>query len=647
MPLSLYQVMRHPVPELSPDVVEEWENLEKTLSHEPTREASVEKGESSEPSDSDDGEGSGEVEPPERCANAVLVEGKIDTLLDRWQPIRPSSVFRLRLNIGEVSAESAVEEPEPLPEHLLPEDIWLEVMVSSTHFEIGHSEADLGHSNAVHGRLFLPRDGGPATAPDGSTFLYFHMRAPTEPQKARARISFYFRNHLVQSYLLRADIGVEEGSYSFKPDYTLSASLTGLKNTPKRPQVSIVTNDNGSGHHQIVVRSADGEGNVLGKSSTYELDESTVGSLIGSLRTVLRDQVATAKETRQTKRSLVNNLRALAPLGWQLWSATVAQCLHPLYEALKEQENVVIQIARPTTASYTFPWSLVYDIPLHSDTKPQDLQVCPLVESWDEKAPLIQQGLHRCPETPDGLHEPDTLCPFGFWGYRYPIEQLASTDRPILKISVPANAPFEIATAQTQYRVNTDELEAHTRELKEVLQSQFPQATLLEGKDKTSIHSLLGRDLPLVYFYCHGERTQYGDPNTHLGVGQREQISAGDFAGWVLDWYLREAKKVWDQMRPLVFVNACHALEINPDTLVSYLDVLMGTAHAAGVIGPEVKVRQSQAMAIALDFFRQFFEGETVAQALHHIRLDYLAAGNLYGLLYTPYCWSDLRLISQ
>jgi len=29
---------------------------------------------------------------------------------------------------------------------------------------------------------------------------------------------------------------------------------------------------------------------------------------------------------------------------------------------------------------------------------------------------------------------------------------------------------------------------------------------------------------------------------------------------------------------------------------------------------------------------------------LRTIRLDYLASGNLFGLVYTPYCWADLRI---
>lgn len=107
----------------------------------------------------------------------------------------------------------------------------------------------------------------------------------------------------------------------------------------------------------------------------------------------------------------------------------------------------------------------------------------------------------------------------------------------------------------------------------------------------------------------------------------------------------RQNKRVWDKVRPLVFVNACHSLDIRPDTLLSYLDAFVGAAHAAGVIGTEVKVDQKLAADVAEQFFGHFLrERMSVEAALRAIRLDYLANGNILGLVYTSYCWADLRI---
>ena len=259
---------------------------------------------------------------------------------------------------------------------------------------------------------------------------------------------------------------------------------------------------------------------------------------------------------------------------------------------------------------------------------------------------MVAQGLHQCPAVDDGVHEANTLCPFGFWGYRYPIEQLSSTRSPVREIRVPAGDRFEVAAAQTQYGVDLDALAAHIADLRDRLQRRFPAADVAEGKDRAQIRALLGQDLPVVYFYCHGERPVAGSPETYLGVGQRERITAMDFQNWVKDWLLRDRKRVRDRVRPLIFINACHSVEINPDTLVSYLDAFVGAAHAAGAIGTEVRVNQRLAMEVAAQFFERFFRGETVDQALRAVRLDLLAHGNLFGLVYTPYCWSDLHVIA-
>jgi hypothetical protein len=176
------------------------------------------------------------------------------------------------------------------------------------------------------------------------------------------------------------------------------------------------------------------------------------------------------------------------------------------------------------------------------------------------------------------------------------------------------------------------------------LQARFPQADVVEGKDRATIKDLLPHDTPVVYFLCHGERPLPGTPDTYLGVGKDEAITALDLRNWVHDW-LWEGRVVWDRLQPLVFVNASHGVEIHPESWVSYLDAFVGTAAAAGVICNEAKVNQTLAMEVALAFFRRFFDGVTVGEALHEIGLDFLAHGNLLGLVYTPYCSADLRLV--
>jgi len=589
--------------------------------------------------------------PDGRYANVALIR-ETGGILKPWRPMAPGTIFRLRLDIGRLSVDSAVEEPQPLPEHLLPkEDIWLDVMLSSTDFGVGpgYSSRELFASQVVQGRLFLPKDGKAARTPSGSKYLYFYMQAPEEPGIARARIGYYYKNHLIQSQSLVCPVGEGECRYTVRIDYTLSQSLADLEQVPCRPQVTFLTNDNGDGSHTIVVRAGDAAGSVVGEPRTYGIREDAVDRVVDRLREALRDRVAPAREKKRSKRQLIADLRELAPLGWKLWSTTVGQRPRPLYEALVEERNPVVQVARPTTAGYVFPWGLIYDFPLHLDDdwaldeRRKEVEICPVVDRWDEVGPMVGQGLRRCPEAPNG-HREQVLCPFGFWAYRYPVEQLSSTDQPVLTIQVPEEHAVEMVVAETKIVPDPARLSTHIDGLRATMERVFPEAKLWEGKDLQTIRTLLGREnLPLLYFYCHGERP-VGSSDTYLGVGDREEMRAEDFQGWVLNWLRHDRKKVWNQVRPLVFVNACHSVEIHPDTLVSYLTAFVSAAHAAGLIGTEVKVRPSIAMDIAARFFERFLEGQSVDQALHEVRLDYLAQGNLYGLIYTPYCWADLRL---
>jgi hypothetical protein len=576
---------------------------------------------------------------PPRYANATLFHK--EQPLNPQHPLSPDAVVLLRLDIGELSRESQVEHPEPFPDQLLPdEDLWIDVMVSSSHFAVGMNENSLEESSAAHGRFLLPRDGGPARTTRGRPFLFFSLRAPQEPRRgARARVGYYFRGAVVQSQVLIADVGVGEG-FRITNDFTVSARLDDLGAIRERPRLSVFVNEGSGGSHQLSVRSEGRDGK--GRGLPIEVSEATVGGLVSKMRTALRD--LSPAERRQGRDKLINDLRKLAPLGWNLYTAVpgkFGRALNTLRDQAREKD-AILQVARSSASGFHFPWTLIYEYSIDSQIPSERLEPCPLIDRWNGRDPLFEGAPRECPEAGNVPHE-DLLCPFGFWGFRYRLEQIVSSDRPISKIPV-ASAP-EMVVGETQYGVDRRELADHVKQLRTILTTAFPGATLQEGKDKAAIRSLLGKDLPLVYFYCHGEKLNITDPNPYLGVGDREQITAGDFIGWVKDWFDHDRKTIWDKVCPLVFVNACHSLEINPNTLASYLEAFIGAAGAAGVIGTEVRVEQKLAMQFAQSFFERFVDVEgTVDRALRQVRFDFLREGNLFGLLYTPYCWADLSL---
>lgn len=425
----------------------------------------------------------------------------------------------------------------------------------------------------------------------------------------------------------------------------MSDDLTNLENFPLRPRISIFTNANGDGTHQIILRKPGALSDPTTRGETFSVREKNIGDIMDDLRAILTQRAPI--ERRRRRADLMQDLIELAPKGWKLWTQLPGQHPHMFQPLLNDPAGHVVQVSRPTTSGFAFPWSLIYDIPLNTN-KPA---ICALVKDWDGRKPLVTGSPRQCPHGP---HRENVLCPFGFWGFRYSIEQLSSTKDSVF--SIPAPDEWDFVVAETQYGIDIKALSSHVDQLRTTIRKRFPRAQIREGKNKSEVRGLLGHDIPIVYFYCHGKKAYDADPNTYLDVGKNEAFTATEFQGWLQTWLI-ENKLIWHNIRPLVFINACHSLEIHPETLVSYLDAFVGSARAAGVIGTEVRVSQDLAMKVAEQFFdlllvqEKTVDGQSksfnVDEALRTIRLDYLADGNLLGLVYTPYCWAELCVTRQ
>jgi Protein kinase domain/CHAT domain len=308
--------------------------------------------------------------------------------------------------------------------------------------------------------------------------------------------------------------------------------------------------------------------------------------------------------------------------------------------------NVILAENGPRVMNLSVPWALLYTTSIDSRYGPgfQSVPLCPLVSNWDGRAPLVSGGQTSCPYAGSISHTADLLCPFGFLGFRHDIEQLNSADRPVLTITAPSGS--RVVIAETAYQVDRKALQHHVTGLRQAF-ARLPGIDVEEAASKDLLKQLICADLPVIYFLCHGERPRAGSPETFLGIGNREHLTPADFIGWVQDAFFSQHIRVWDEIRPLIFINACHSAELDPAALFNYIDAFVGMGHAAGVIGTEVKVSQELAMEFARCFFDELLSpGITVGMAMRHARLAFLAKGNLFGLNYTPYCWADLTFAS-
>jgi hypothetical protein len=590
--------------------------------------------------------------PDHRYANASLADPASGEQWPRSRAIEPGDLLRLRLDIGPLSATSQVAEPVPFPDEYLPAgDLVISVVVNSSAFTVGRDQRVFPAAHSAEDSFVLPGDGAAARAPDGTSDLTFVLGAPAEPGPASVRVSYYYRDAVLQSQLLSAQVGGEptasgndgtsdnDNRWSLVTDYTVAAVLATAAAIPDRRRVAVILNGDDAGH-QIYVRTR-GADTKPPDTAAASLP-AAIGTAVKQYRRALADPPVAPTTMSRTRPQLETVLRMLAPLGWNMYTA-VFPGLGDVLLSLSDDDtgSVVLHVARPTGVTLSVPWALLYTIPLY-ETAANKLRVCPLVAKWDGRSELVVGQPTSCPQSATVPHDKDLLCPFGFLGFRSDIEQLSSTKDPVLSIKTPPGS--QAVLAETTYKVDVKALETHITTIRGAI-SRLPDvsAELASGADK--LKELISRDLPLVYFYCHGERPNAASAETYLGIGNNEIVRPSDFTGWIVEAYKSSHLRVWDKIRPLVFINACHSAEVSPEALFNYIDVFVGSGNAAGVIGTEVKVSQDLAMTFAEKFFDQLLSpGATVATALRHARLEFLAKGNLFGLNYTPYCWADLTV---
>jgi hypothetical protein len=596
-------------------------------------------------------------EPPSepRYVNVCLVDkvggralpGSSSPLTERW--------YDLRIHVAGHDTESVVQNyrDHAFPDARLPPrpgGHWLDAVAVSNDFQVQPDRHPffLPHVGpswvcGCNGQRHTcrPEDRRPA--------VLIPLRAPLEAGPAHVRIMVYFRNNLVQSQAMTADVAAHAGEgdgYTSWVDYSLTADLTDVGRLPARG-LNILTNANADASHRIVFN--DGDDKLL----AFNLTEGQMRGAVDQARFALRDihivegggffgkTMRNRYDDQNGKpfAAFVDDLTALARVGWKLWATLLTN--HP--ERRDELRNgrlaepTTIQIARTRGSGFIFPWALVYDIPFDEAAPSR----CRLLDTWDAWRAEAEPG-RGCPYAAD--HRMNTLCPFGFWGFKHTIEQpppMAGGKGLPLAIEA-GNKPLELL-AGVSLELDDALLKAHFQRV----QSRLSQFAVRVCKSRKDITEGLARPAQeLVYFYCHGRREKVPGSDAlspYLSVGDGEKIRPEHIIAWEQGAW---PKSHWRQTPPLVFINGCHTTDITPEALLNFVDAF-ASVNAAGVIGTEISVHQQVAGEVAEEFLFHFQSERSAGEAMRRVRTHLLRKGNLLGLAYTPFCSSDLRLTIQ
>jgi hypothetical protein len=598
--------------------------------------------------------------PAPRVVNLTVAD-EAGAVLPAAATLASDASYLLQVGLGPKTDETIVRNPVALPLADLTQSAgggwWFDVVAAS---------ADVDVAADAH-RMFVPFQGAgwacPCTGEEHTCLpserrayleIAFRTRAGAGPRALRCTV--YHNNNAVQSIRVafttgdagRASATLIHGTvdYSLADDLALAGELA-----PRR--LSVVTNQSfgtsglsgaaSGGTHTIVVKGADTP------PVAVNLTEAGVTETLRAMRTELtlitlgKDGLGTRydKDNAAPAKQLTTDLETLAYLGSRFWQDAVPfgadqDALKPLLET-----SATIQIARVTDT--VFPWALVYDYPHLLD---DPWVPCELLRQWPAARAALGGYPAACPFAAG--HELNTLCPYGFWGFRHLIEQPPSVARGRLRTEIPVPAGAHAAAVRS---LNLDSAlsAAHLKRLGEYLAPRF---TITDCDSRADfVAAIDGPALPLIYFYCHGKTAVLGHKGVdlltpYLEIGLSEKLGTGDLNAWAAagQWH----RERWRVVPPLVFINGCHTAALSPEQLVTFVNAFAG-AEAAGVVGTEIAVAQPVASEFAQLFYMHLMAGVsraglTVGQALRRARFDLLAKGNVTGLVYTAFCSMDLVL---
>lgn len=553
-----------------------------------------------------------------RYLNAGFFRGK--TLIPTNQALDlAAGPLRLGVNVG--SFWSPGERGAPVPDGLLARlfqhraELALDVMVRSPEVAISPPVQQL------------------RVAARGDSDMLFFALTFAAPGRYSLSVDLLFHGHLLQSRSVECEVVADaaaaaspagkpqDGRITFTRTAELdSQALAQLEASPR--QLTIVA-EREQKTNSIGLRIYDSTQGELERCDTRLTDTSLVKAL-----KVLRERLAAVMGAYQggiggTPAELCQHLGMLADVGRRFYRALLPEAEGADSPSGSRANRFalapgsIIQVA-PLSAQLSVPWELLYERPFES-YRPETTRLC---ATFKEHAPA------DCPDKDD----PQVVCPHGFWGYRYIIEQLPCRtlrDEPrtdALPTQIENHKPLELcAIVNTRLRM----VDRHLAALRALNVMNVVQVDTLAGLKQELVSSPRGTDF--VYFYTHGGADDFGSP--YLEIGKDTRVESNDLDAWGIRF----------PQRPLVFMNACDSASYSPDQFDDLIQLLCSRG-AAGVIGTQCEVREVLANEFVLLFLKSFLRRIPAGQALFDVRHALLAQGDPRGLAYSLFAAAEVRL---
>jgi hypothetical protein len=561
-----------------------------------------------------------------RFFNTYFCNPKNQTTVPPSEPLIHGQVYTLFIDISP-EPKGIDAEPTPFPDEALAQ-VWNDRETLTLDAIVTSKNEDFSIDAQVK-QLTLPRSGA-------SDRIKFTVKPNRFEGRGYIRVELFYRGYLLQSKQIAVLVVPTAGSEipeSLRPPQTARITFTTtnllsneqLALLPERVlavNVELDTRD-GSIDFRFLDRTQ-GDRELAFYDTT--LQPAALGNAIAGIRQQLCSTLVDGYYglVEGSLEQLNSWLPKLADAGRELYRQILPQNQGLLADEQGELLQVALKLGtviqvNPVLGKVTIPWGLLYERKVKPSKR---TSVCYRFTNQD-------LDCTNCPNKND----PNFVCPHGFWGYRYSIEQLPcwiSNKHPTpsalvrqIQNDLPLYLSFNVWREFNLWEEHQEKLKAAgSLELltsEEILQLEMTWET----------H---GNQLDLVYFYCHGGVEE---------MPKRPYLELSDDRIYsnLLECY----GSTWKH-HPLVFLNGCATGDYGPESYVSLIDDFLN-AGASGVVGTECPVSEPFAEHYATQVLKRLFAGEPMGQAMLAVRRELLQRYfNLLGLVYSLYAAHEIAL---
>jgi hypothetical protein len=572
------------------------------------------------------------TEAAERYLNAGFFHDDLYVKPD--QPlVRAHAPYQLRVNIGTFWGPGTPGNafPQSLVEPYFDDMLPLTIAVTNASPGLDVTPA--------HQPLDLPRQGD-------SDYVTFTI-TPTRTGINALVVDVLYAGHLLQSRRLTTRTVAAPGdtlppsAWPVQDGHTTFTRTTALHpdqiaDLAQQPRPLTIVSEREPQLNSIGLRFFDHTGVQLAFRTTT-LQEANLTRLLDTLRAQLKQLMVSYAKAGTSGPDTATYTRRLAKLGQ--YGRSLYRAILPGYQADDWQTEsgqwlqaalrpgAVIQIA-PLTTGLSMPWEMLYERPLHS-YDPDQTRICP---AYSDHGPLATD----CPHHDDG----HVLCPHGFWGYRYIIEQLPgrlTPGQPPPTRTLPQwiRNPIPAALSGLVYTAFWD-LPHHWQRLQKLVPADRFRLRQLNTRvlvnDFMSGKATEEPQPSLIYVYAHGGEDA-GMPC--LQVVDKLFITSNDLDAWGTDWRTTT---------PLLLINACGSADYSPDSFENLIQDFYRRG-AAGILGTQCPIYEELVDKMMIPFLEAFLRQVPAGQALLDARRQLLfQEGDVRGLVYSLFAAAELQL---